>query len=179
MDDCVQSVLLSACSGICLRKSRQGFGPSGGLVWGFKLLVLVEGEWEPPPPAETSEAPIQATNWREADFSMMPLLGHWCQNACSQGQKRAMTLTGFHVMQAGGNCILFFGTGPAGLCCPAPGYYSRFGFRPALEHGFEPAHPIKAEHEAGWMVLFFKESAGDGVKGKVQCAGPLDKAELW
>ncbi|CAJ1384385.1 unnamed protein product [Effrenium voratum] len=60
-----------------------------------------------------------------------------------------------------------------------PGYYSRFGFRPALEHGFEPAHPIKAEHEAGWMVLFFKESAGDGVKGKVQCAGPLDKAELW
>lgn len=60
-----------------------------------------------------------------------------------------------------------------------PDYYSRFGFRPAGEVGFEAPYPIAEEHADAWMVRELCSGIIGDVSGKVICADALDQPELW
>ena len=61
-----------------------------------------------------------------------------------------------------------------------PEYYSRHGFKPAGNLGFEAPYPIPDKHADAWMVQSL--GAGDmlgSVYGKVMCAEALNKPEYW
>jgi len=60
-----------------------------------------------------------------------------------------------------------------------PGYYPRFGFRPAGTLGFEAPYPIPAEHEAAWMVRELKAGVIGSVRGKIRCATTLEQPQHW
>ena len=60
-----------------------------------------------------------------------------------------------------------------------PGYYSRYGFKPAGAHGFEAPYPIPEEHADAWMVQELRPGVIGRVSGKVRCADMLDKPEHW
>ena len=60
-----------------------------------------------------------------------------------------------------------------------PGYYPRYGFKPAGVHGFEAPYPIPEEHADAWMVQELRPGVIGGVSGKVRCADMLDKPEHW
>lgn len=60
-----------------------------------------------------------------------------------------------------------------------PGYYPRYGFKPAGVQGFEAPYPIPAEHADAWMVQELRSGIIGSVSGKVQCANMLDKPEHW
>ncbi len=60
-----------------------------------------------------------------------------------------------------------------------PGYYTRFGFRPACEQGLKAPFPIPPEHADAWMVREMKEGILGSVRGSVKCADTLNKEEYW
>lgn len=60
-----------------------------------------------------------------------------------------------------------------------PEYYPRCGFIPAGLPGFEAPYPIPEEVAGAWMVKELKPGLIGRVKGKVQCAGFLDRPEYW
>ncbi len=60
-----------------------------------------------------------------------------------------------------------------------PGYYTRFGFRPAGAYGLVAPYPIPSQHADAWMVLELKEGTLGTVEGQVKCADALDKQEYW
>jgi putative acetyltransferase len=60
-----------------------------------------------------------------------------------------------------------------------PGYYPRYGFKPAGVQGFEAPYPIPEEHADAWMVQELRPGIIDSVSGKVRCANMLDKPEHW
>lgn len=60
-----------------------------------------------------------------------------------------------------------------------PGYYPRYGFRPAGILGFEAPYPIPDEHANAWMVQALRSDAIGSVSGKVICANALNKPEHW
>ncbi len=60
-----------------------------------------------------------------------------------------------------------------------PDYYPRCGFIPAGLPGFEAPYPIPEEVAGAWMVQELKPGIIGRVKGKVQCAGFLDRPEYW
>lgn len=59
-----------------------------------------------------------------------------------------------------------------------PGYYPRFGFRPAGMFGLQAPYPIPAENAEAWMVCHLKGDPA-ALKGRVKCADALNRPELW
>jgi len=60
-----------------------------------------------------------------------------------------------------------------------PGYYPRFGFQPAGRFGLEAPYPIPTENAEAWMVMQLQAGIPGHPKGRVRCAGSLNKPELW
>ncbi len=60
-----------------------------------------------------------------------------------------------------------------------PGYYPRYGFRPAGTLGFEAPYPIPEEVADAWMVRELSPGMIGSIKGKVHCAAALDRPEYW
>jgi predicted N-acetyltransferase YhbS len=60
-----------------------------------------------------------------------------------------------------------------------PGYYRKFGFRPARVLGYEAPYPIAIEHEDAWMVQALKAGALARARGRIQCAATLDQPRHW
>lgn len=60
-----------------------------------------------------------------------------------------------------------------------PGYYPRYGFKPAGVLGFEAPYPIPDEHANAWMVQELRPGVIGNVSGKVNCANVLNQPELW
>jgi len=60
-----------------------------------------------------------------------------------------------------------------------PGYYPRFGFRPAGAFGLNAPYPIPSQHADAWMALGLREGPLGTIQGRVTCADALDKAEYW
>jgi putative acetyltransferase len=60
-----------------------------------------------------------------------------------------------------------------------PGYYPRYGFKPAGVQGFEAPYPIPEEHANAWMVQELRPGVIGSVSGKVICADMLNKPEHW
>ncbi|MCP4746625.1 MAG: N-acetyltransferase [Desulfobacteraceae bacterium] len=60
-----------------------------------------------------------------------------------------------------------------------PGYYPRYGFKPAGAQGFEAPYPIPEEHANAWMVQELWQGVIGSVSGKVKCADMLNKPEHW
>lgn len=60
-----------------------------------------------------------------------------------------------------------------------PGYYTKFGFRPAGVLGFEAPYPIPEEHQEAWMVQELAAGVIGRVRGKIQCAEVLDQPQHW
>ena len=60
-----------------------------------------------------------------------------------------------------------------------PGYYPRFGFRPAGALGLTAPYPIPPQHADAWMVQELKSGTLGAVEGRVVCAKALDKRQYW
>ena len=60
-----------------------------------------------------------------------------------------------------------------------PGYYPKFGFKPASPHGLEAPYVIPAEHADAWMVLELTEGALVSAGGRVVCADALMDPRHW
>jgi predicted N-acetyltransferase YhbS len=60
-----------------------------------------------------------------------------------------------------------------------PGYYPKYGFRPAGALGFESPYPIPFGHEDAWMVQELKPGLICNVQGTIQCAEVLDEPKHW
>ena len=60
-----------------------------------------------------------------------------------------------------------------------PGYYPRYGFKPAGHLGFQAPYPIPDEHADAWMVQALRPDVIGSVSGKVICADTLMKPEHW
>lgn len=75
-----------------------------------------------------------------------------------------------HIANAGVDLVFVLGH---------PGYYPRFGFKPAGVLGFEAPYPIPEEHANAWMVQELRQGVIGNVSGKVKCADMLNKPEHW
>lgn len=60
-----------------------------------------------------------------------------------------------------------------------PGFYRRFGFRPAGPLGLEAPHPVPEAHEEAWMVRALRAGLLGRARGRVQCADALDRPRHW
>jgi predicted N-acetyltransferase YhbS len=60
-----------------------------------------------------------------------------------------------------------------------PGYYPRFGFRPAGALGLEAPYPIAPENAGAWMVAELQSGVLGTVRGTISCAAALDEAQYW
>jgi predicted N-acetyltransferase YhbS len=60
-----------------------------------------------------------------------------------------------------------------------PGYYPRFGFRPAGEVGLEAPHPIPAVHADAWMVRAASNGVLGLITGRIQCSESLGQVRHW
>ncbi|MEA5470698.1 N-acetyltransferase [Spirulina sp. 06S082] len=60
-----------------------------------------------------------------------------------------------------------------------PAYYSRHGFQPASNLGFEPTYPTPKEYPDAWMVRELRPGAIASFSGKVICCDALNKPEYW
>jgi len=60
-----------------------------------------------------------------------------------------------------------------------PGYYPKFGFRPAGELDFEAPYAIPAEHADAWMVHELRAGVIGNIQGKIHCAEISDQPQHW
>lgn len=60
-----------------------------------------------------------------------------------------------------------------------PGYYPKFGFRPAGVLGLDAPYPIPPEHADAWMVQELKTGVIGSAAGMVLCAETLDQPRYW
>lgn len=60
-----------------------------------------------------------------------------------------------------------------------PGYYPRYGFKPAGALGFEAPYPIAEKDAGAWMVQELKPGVIGNISGKIICADMLNKPEHW
>jgi putative acetyltransferase len=74
------------------------------------------------------------------------------------------------LLQSGGDLVFVLGY---------PEYYSRHGFRPAIERGFHAPYPIPENKAAAWMVRALRPQVIGGFAGRVICADALNKPEYW
>jgi len=60
-----------------------------------------------------------------------------------------------------------------------PGYYPRYGFKPAGPLGFDAPYPITDREADAWMVRELSPGVIDGINGKVACADAINRPEYW
>jgi len=60
-----------------------------------------------------------------------------------------------------------------------PGYYPRYGFKPAGAYGFEAPYPIPDKNADAWMVQALRPGVMDHTGGQVICANALDQPAYW
>lgn len=60
-----------------------------------------------------------------------------------------------------------------------PGYYPRYGFKPAGILGFEAPYPIPEKDAGAWMTQELRPGMIEKVNGKVICADAMDRPEYW
>lgn len=60
-----------------------------------------------------------------------------------------------------------------------PGYYAKFGFRPAGALGFAAPYPIPAQHAEAWMVQALRSGVIGNIQGTIECAKALDDPRHW
>ena len=60
-----------------------------------------------------------------------------------------------------------------------PGYYPRYGFKPAGALGFEAPYPIPEKDAGAWMVQELRPGVIGSISGKVICANTLNEPEHW
>lgn len=60
-----------------------------------------------------------------------------------------------------------------------PGYYPRFGFRPAGALGLNAPYPIAPENAGAWMVAELRPGVIGTVRGTIRCAAALDEEQYW
>jgi putative acetyltransferase len=60
-----------------------------------------------------------------------------------------------------------------------PGYYPRFGFRPAGACNLSAPYPIAHQHADAWMVQELREGTIGRIQGRVICADALNKPAYW
>ena len=60
-----------------------------------------------------------------------------------------------------------------------PGYYPKYGFKPAGIRGFEAPYPISEKNADAWMVQELYSGVINRVSGKVQCAHVLNQPQYW
>jgi predicted N-acetyltransferase YhbS len=60
-----------------------------------------------------------------------------------------------------------------------PGYYAKFGFRPAGALGLEAPYPIPPAHADAWMVRELRPGLIGSVQGRIRCARTLDQPQHW
>ena len=60
-----------------------------------------------------------------------------------------------------------------------PGYYPRYGFKPAGVRGFEAPYPIPAKDASAWMVQELKTGIIEKFSGKIVCANMLNEPQHW
>lgn len=60
-----------------------------------------------------------------------------------------------------------------------PGYYPRFGFRPAGALGLDAPYPIPPKNADAWMVTQLQRGVLGKVRGKIRCAAVLDEPQHW
>ncbi|MCP4693940.1 MAG: N-acetyltransferase [Desulfobacterales bacterium] len=60
-----------------------------------------------------------------------------------------------------------------------PGYYPKFGFKPAGAVGFEAPYPIPEKDAAAWMVQELRPGVIGSLSGKIICADALHQPEHW
>jgi len=85
---------------------------------------------------------------------------------------------GGSLIKVGLNQLAAFGIGLV-FVLGHPGYYPKFGFKPAGALGYEAPYPILPENEAAWMVQELKAGILGIAKGRLQCAATLDQPQHW
>ena len=60
-----------------------------------------------------------------------------------------------------------------------PGYYPRYGFKPAGKVGLQAPYPILEKDSDAWMVQELRPGLIGSVHGRVVCCNALDKPEHW
>ena len=60
-----------------------------------------------------------------------------------------------------------------------PGYYPRFGFRPAGVLGLDAPYPILEKNAGAWMVTELEPGVIGSVRGTVECAAALREERYW
>lgn len=60
-----------------------------------------------------------------------------------------------------------------------PGYYIKFGFRPAHVLGFEAPYPIPSENADAWMVQELVPGIIGSIEGTIQCSEVLNHPQHW
>lgn len=88
-------------------------------------------------------------------------------HAQNMGVGKALVEKGFELLAEAGVKLVFV--------LGHPGYYPRFGFRPAGIRGFEAPYPIPEENADAWMVKKLKTGALETYSGKIVCADELCK----
>ena len=92
-------------------------------------------------------------------------------NAQKQGIGAQLIKTGLqHLSQSGVDLVFVLGY---------PEYYSRHGFAPAGQLGFDAPHPIPDEHADAWMVQALRPGIIGSVRGQVTCSDVLNHPKYW
>ncbi len=60
-----------------------------------------------------------------------------------------------------------------------PTYYSRYGFKPARNLGFDTPYSIPEAHADAWMVQALRPGVIGVITGKVICADKLQNPKYW
>lgn len=60
-----------------------------------------------------------------------------------------------------------------------PGYYPRYGFKPAGRLGFAAPYPVPEEAAGAWMVRALGEDITGTVAGQIRCADEISRPEYW
>jgi len=88
-----------------------------------------------------------------------------------QGIGSRLVERGFQVLAERGIALVFV--------LGYPGYYRRFGFRPAAALGFDAPYPIAPRHADAWMVRELQPGVIGTCAGRVVCADSLSRPQYW
>lgn len=88
-----------------------------------------------------------------------------------KGIGSALVRDGLARLTASGTCLVFV--------LGHPGYYRRFGFRPAGARGLDAPYPIPPQHADAWMVQALGSSPVEPLQGRIRCAAALDQPQHW
>ncbi|WP_035245625.1 GNAT family N-acetyltransferase [Desulfogranum mediterraneum] len=161
---------------------QQAFGPEMGAVTAELVRVMLEDPTAMPmcslvaveggqltghvlfTRATIGEAPGEVSARILAPLAVLPEVQH-------RGVGGKLIRAGLRCLRASGVELVFV--------LGHPGYYPRYGFRPAGVLGYQAPYPIPEEHAAAWMVQELTQGVIGRVRGQVHCCATLDQPEHW